>query len=306
MTRIRLGTRASALAIWQANWVTTQLENNGHSVEIVNITTSGDTHSIPLGVGSGQGVFTKEIQRAVLDGRVDLAVHSLKDLPTEPIEGLQLIAVPRRASNLDCLVSSKYWSLADLPRQAKVGTGSARRLAQLLHERPDLDIQNIRGNVGTRLSKLDDGEFDAILLAEAGLRRLGFDDRIREIFPPRRITPAVGQGALGLEIREADQCTADVVQALDDLDTHAAIRAERTMLRHLRGGCLAPVGGWARIEQGRLVLLGVVCSLGGEQRLRIEADADISDARSLGEEVARQLKSLGSDRLLAEARGENS
>jgi hydroxymethylbilane synthase len=291
--------------MWQATWVASQLERDGHSVEIVNITTSGDTHSVPLGVESGQGVFTKEIQRALLDGRVDLAVHSLKDLPTESIDGLRLAVVPRRASNLDCLVSKKYASVADLPRGAKVGTGSARRVAQLLHERPDLQMHNIRGNVGTRLSKLDAGQYDAILLAEAGLVRLGFEDRIGEIFAPCRITPAVGQGALALEIRESDHITADAIRALDDCDTHVAVRAEREMLRQLRGGCLAPVGGWARLHAGRLVLLGVVCSLDGGQRLRVEVDAAVSDAQSLGQTVAERLKSMGSDRLLADARGED-
>lgn len=302
MTKIRLGTRASALAMWQANWVTGQLQSAGHEVEIINITTSGDTHSVPIAAGSGQGVFTKEIQRALLDLRVDLAVHSLKDLPTEAVDGLKLAAVPQRASNLDSLVSNEFACIADLPRGARVGTGSARRVAQLLHQRPDLNPQNIRGNVDTRLSKLDGGEFEAIILAEAGLRRLELAQRIREVISPRAMTPAVGQGALGLEVRTDDQATADALAFLNHQPTHAAVLAERAMLRELRGGCLAPVGGWARIEAEQLVLMGVVCSMDGSQRLRIEQVADPSDAADLGSRVANELKSLGSDRLLDEAR----
>jgi hydroxymethylbilane synthase len=288
--------------MWQADWVTGQLQSAGYEVEIINITTSGDTHSVPIAAGSGQGVFTKEIQRALLDKRVDLAVHSLKDLPTEAIDGLNLAAVPQRASNLDSLVSNEFACIADLPRGARVGTGSARRAAQLLHQRPDLDLQNIRGNVDTRLSKLDRGEFDAIILAEAGLRRLEFDQRIREVISPRGMTPAVGQGALGLEVRTDDQATIEAIAFLDDQPTHAAVRAERAMLRELRGGCLAPIGGWARMESEQLVLMGVVCSMDGSQRLRIEQGANPADAAKLGSRVAIELKALGSDRLLAEAR----
>lgn len=302
MTKIRLGTRASALAMWQANWVTGQLTAAGHEVEIINITTSGDTHSVPIAAGSGQGVFTKEIQRALLDQRVDLAVHSLKDLPTEPIAGLRLAAVPLRASNLDSLVSNHFAGIADLPRGARVGTGSARRAAQLLHLRPDLNLQNIRGNVDTRLAKLDSGDYDGIILAEAGLRRLEFGDRIREVISAATMVPAVGQGALGLEIRDGDQAASEALAVLDDLHSHAAVDAERTMLRELRGGCLAPVGGWARMESDDLVLLGVVCSMDGSRSIRIERTGSLSDPNSLGVEVAGELKLLGSDCLLEEAR----
>lgn len=308
MTKIRLGTRASALALWQAHWVTSQLEQAGHEVEIVHITTSGDTHSVPIAVGSGQGVFTKEIQRALLDQRVDLAVHSLKDLPTEAVDGLSLAAVPVRASNLDCLVANDFATVGDLPRGARVGTGSARRVAQLLHQRPDLDVQNIRGNVETRLAKLDSGEYQAILLAEAGLQRLEMQARIRQVLAPTEMTPAVGQGALGLETRDSDTVTMAAVAQLSDPATHAAVLAERAMLRSLRGGCLAPVGGWARLERDELVLLGVVCSVDGSQRLRVESQCpwqslDAPDeAERLGREVAEQLQTLGADKLLDEAR----
>jgi hydroxymethylbilane synthase len=302
MTTIRLGTRASALAMWQANWVTQQLTSAGHAVEIINITTSGDTHSVPIATGSAQGVFTKEIQRALLDKRIDLAVHSLKDLPTEVIPELELAAVPVRACNLDSLVSNAHATVEDLPRGAKVGTGSARRAAQLMHLRPDLDVQTIRGNVDTRLAKLDSGEYDAIILAAAGLRRLGFDDRIREVLSPITMTPAVGQGALGLEVRSNDSASIEALRPLDDGETHSAVNAERAMLRALRGGCLAPIGGWARVVADRLFLLGVVCSIDGSQRIRIELDSSRADAAQLGEDVAAQLRLLGADRLLDEAR----
>src|SRR5262245_54778381 len=245
--RLRLGTRGSALARWQAEWVAARLSARGVAVELVPITTKGDVKTGPLGQIGGEGLFTKELQRALLERQIDLAVHSLKDLPTTPVEGLSLAAVPERESTSDVLVSAKAWRIEDLPPSAHVGTGSLRREAQLLHLRPDLIVEDIRGNIETRLRKLTDGQFDAIVLAEAGLKRLGLADRDVHIIPRSVMLPAVGQGALGIETREDDDQTQSFLQPLDHTETHQAVDAERALLAALRAGCLAPVGAWARV-----------------------------------------------------------
>ena len=285
---IRIGTRGSQLAQWQANWVAQQLRELGAEVEIRLLKTEGDVSTQSLGVIGGQGVFTKAIQRALLAGEVDLAVHSLKDLPTEPVEGLRLAASPPRERTGDALVSSRYAAFDELPDGAKVGTGSARRRAQLKHHRPSLEIADIRGNVDTRLAKLDDGQFDAIVLAEAGLHRLGLEGRITEVLSRDWMYPAIGQGALGLETRSDDAATLEVVGKLNDPETMAAVTAERTMLRTLQAGCLAPVGAWCRIEEDRLKLDGVVLDPAGTQRLHVAVDAELQDAETLGASAAEQ------------------
>jgi hydroxymethylbilane synthase len=301
--RLRLGTRASALARWQADWVSAQLQALGIEVELVLITTSGDAQQIgPIGNIGGSGVFTKEIQRALLDNRVDLAVHSLKDLPTEPVEGLVLAAVPERESTRDALISPQAMSIGHLKQGAVVGTGSLRRQAQLLHARPDLELRDIRGNVDTRLRKLDEGEFDAIVLAEAGLRRLQLAHRITELVPQEIMLPAIGQGALGIEARTEDNTTRVMLAPLDNEITHAAVLAERALLAHLRGGCMAPVGGWGRMEDGQLRLSGVVLSGDGSQRLLAEDTASPADAAALGVRVAEQLLSQGAAALISASR----
>jgi hydroxymethylbilane synthase len=309
---IRLGTRSSALARWQAEWVAARLRETGQTVELIFITTSGDAQQVgSIGTIGGQGVFTKEIQRALLDGRVDLAVHSLKDLPTEPIEGLVLAAVPPREVVADVLISRNGQTFAELPAGARIGTGSARRQSQLRHARPELEYLDIRGNVDTRLNKLTAGEYDAIILAAAGMTRLGFADRITQELPRAMILPAVGQGALGLETRADDTTTIAALAALNDPASHAAVLAERSMLATLRGGCLAPVGGWARFEQdGVLKLDGTVLSLDGKARLLVQEEADVDlagetwpeQAVALGEAVAMQLIQSGAERLIAAAR----
>ena len=230
---LRLGTRGSALARWQADGVAEQLSARDVPVEIVLISTQGDVREGPIGQMGGQGVFTKEIQRALLEDEIDLAVHSLKDLPTEPIDGLCLAAVPAREDNRDVLVSREAKALDELPSNSRVGTGSLRRRAQILHQRRDLEILDIRGNVETRLAKLDAGEYDAIALAAAGLRRLELADRVTEYFSPTTVLPAVGQGALGLETRADDDLTVEQVQKLSDASTFAAVTAERAMLAAL-------------------------------------------------------------------------
>lgn len=309
---LRLGTRASPLARWQAGWVADQLAARGVPVELVPLTTQGDVQSGPLGQIGGQGLFTKEIQRALLDGRIDLAVHSLKDLPTAPVPGLVLAAVPPRESTADCLVSRSGVGWEKLPHGARVGTGSLRRKAQLLHLRPDLQVTDIRGNVETRLAKLDQGQFEAIVLAEAGLRRLGLFKRATQVLPRQLMLPAVGQGALGVETRQDDAATRAAVAALDDPTTHAAILAERTLLAALRAGCLAPVAALGEWIRGRLTLTAVVLSPDGRQKIAASDQMEISEANSLatfhdlahalGEKVAAQLLSQGAEQLIQAAR----
>lgn len=301
-SRIRIGTRGSALAKWQAEWVSAQLQNLGVAVELVFIKTGGDGTTTPITASGEQGLFTKEIQRALLDGRVDLAVHSLKDLPTDAVDGLVLAAVPTREQTQDALVSNGHDRLDDLPKQARVGTGSRRRQSQLLYARPDLEVLDIRGNVDTRLKKLDDGEYDAIILAAAGLKRLGLADRIRQQLPVDIMLPAIGQGALGLETRSDDDTTISIVRRLDDAQAHSGVLAERTMLATLRGGCLAPVGAHARFADDRLHLDGVVLSPDGTQRITASRDATPADAASLGASVANELLEQGARDLIEQAR----
>jgi hydroxymethylbilane synthase len=298
-----LGTRGSALALWQAEWVRTQLVEQSICVELVRIQTAGDRTSGSIAAVGSQGLFTKEIQRALLEEQIDLAVHSLKDLPTEPVEGLRLAAVPEREEPLDALLSTVSEDFAGLPSGARVGTGSRRRRSQLLHRRRDLQILDIRGNVDTRLRKLDEGQFDAIVLAQAGLRRLGLQDRITQVLPADVMLPAVGQGALGLETRSDDKDSMKQVAPLDDPATHAAVLAERAMLAELRGGCLAPVGAWARVVGDRVRLEGVVLSADGEQRMAASGEGPPQDAPQLGRQVARDLVAQGADRLIAAAKG---
>lgn len=300
--RLRLGTRGSALARWQADHIAGRLQALGIEVEMIHITTQGDVKSGPLGQIGGQGLFTKEIQRALLDRRIDVAVHSLKDLPTEHFEGLVLAAVPERESPGDVLISPVARSVGDLPTQSRVGTGSTRRKAQLLYARDDLQVFDIRGNVETRLRKLDDGEYDAIVLAEAGLRRLGLTDRITHVLPRELMLPAVGQGALGIEARSDDAATLALLAPLNDPPTQAAVLAERAMLRTLRGGCLAPVGAWGRLEGGTLQLDGVVLSPDGKNRVFASSRAAPAEAEALGQRVADELLAQGAGELIAGSR----
>ena len=240
---LRIGTRGSKLARWQADWVAAELSRLGTSVEIVEISTQGDREQAgPLSSLGGEGVFTKEIQRALLANEVDLAVHSLKDLPTEPVAGLVLGAVPTRASTADALVSNAFASLDELPQGARIGTGSPRRQAQLLHRRPDLQVLGIRGNVDTRLRKLDDGEYNAIILAEAGLQRLGLADRIAQSLTPDIMLPAVGQGALGIECRDDDPITKTALQNLDDQASRFAVEGGASIAGICRGRVFGAVG----------------------------------------------------------------
>jgi hydroxymethylbilane synthase len=299
---LRLGTRNSPLARWQAEWVAARLHELGVKVELVPITTQGDVKTQPLGQIGGQGLFTKEIQRALLEEQIDLAVHSLKDLPTTPVAGLSLAAVPVRESTADVLVSNIADRIESLPTAARIGTGSLRRKAQLLHLRPDLQLSDIRGNVDTRLRKLDEGQYGAIVLAEAGLKRLGLGNRIAHVIPRAVMLPAVGQGALGIEARSDDATTRANLAQLDHAATHQAVLAERSLLFALRGGCLAPVGAWGRIEEGQLHLDAVVLSGDGSQKIVAIGAANPSDAEALGQRVADDLIKQGAAELIAAAR----
>ena len=300
---LRLGTRASALARWQADWVAARLRELGVSVELVPITTTGDTlQAGPIETLGAQGVFTKELQRALLDESIDLAVHSLKDLPTDPVAGLRLAAVPEREAVGDVLVSRSGQPLANLPAGATIGTGSLRRQAQLRHARPDLTLADIRGNVDTRLRKLDEGQYDAIVLAEAGLVRLGLDGRITERLSHDILLPAVGQGALGIECRSTDARTLTAIGPLNDAISHSAVVAERALLAALRGGCLAPIGAWARLGQGELVLTARVLSIDGQRRLDVTHGDRPENAEALGQRAAADLIAQGAADLIATAR----
>lgn len=305
---LRLGTRGSLLARWQADWVATQLRSLGRRVEVVEVRTRGDAQqagplsAIVAGGGAGaQGVFTKELQSALLAGTIDVAVHSLKDLPTTPVAGLVVAAVPRRAPVGDVLVSPQATTVAGLPHGARIGTGSFRRRAQLLNRRPDLVVGDLRGNLDTRLRKLDAGEHDAILLAEAGLGRLGWTDRLAGRIPPDELLPAPGQGALGIECRSDDGRTLAALAPLDHPPSHAAVVAERGALARLEGGCLAALGAWGRFEAGDLRLSVVVLSDDGAQRLdaeRREVCPDVAAALRMGQSVADDLLARGAAALL--------
>src|SRR4051812_24378333 len=281
-----IASRGSQLALWQARWVQARLAELGHESRIEIIKTTGDKITdVPLAKVGTKGLFTKEIEEALLDGRADLAVHSLKDLPTELPAGLVLAAIPPREDPRGAGVGEKP---AGPPQGAKVGTSSLRRSAQLRKLRPDLAIESVRGNLDTRLRKLDEGQYDAILLAAAGLKRLGWADRIAEILPADVMCSAVGQGALAIETRESG-AGFDACRALDDGETHAAVTAERGVLGSLGGGCQVPIGAYARIENGRLLLLGVVASPDGSEVIRAESEGAPEDAERLGRALGATL-----------------
>ena len=270
LSPLRLGTRGSPLALWQANHVAAHLRPvvAPRPVELVFIETHGDVvQDAPLSTLGGFGVFTRAIQQALLDNRVDVAVHSLKDLPTLHVPGLKLAAVPRRGAVGDVLLSHRHRWFDDLPEGAKVATSSLRRRAQILNVRPDLQLVEIRGNIDTRLRKLRDQDLDALILAQAGLERLNLADQITEVLDPNWMLPAVGQGAIGLECRDDDVETVHFVEAVTDPATWQAVLAERAMLATLGGGCLVPIGALSRVENSRLSLRGTVLSPDGKRRI---------------------------------------
>jgi hydroxymethylbilane synthase len=300
MTPLRIGTRGSKLALWQANYVADRLRPLAvpRPIELVLISTAGDqVRDVPLAQIGGEGVFTKEIQRALLDRSVDVAVHSLKDLPTIPVEGLVLAAVPERGPSGDVFVSEKHRRFDDLPQGAVLATSSLRRRAQARHRRPDLKLIDIRGNVETRLRKLHESGLDGLILAEAGLRRLGLDTAITEVLDRSWMLPAVGQGALGLECRADDRETLGLVERLNHRPTRQAVLAEREMLRTLGGGCQVPMGAVCRISGLILGLRGAVVSSDGRQRVEAEGNGPADNAEEVGRRVAEELLARGAGRL---------
>lgn len=306
MNPLRIGTRGSPLALWQARYIADRLRPLAapRSVELVEIETSGDRiRDVALTQIGGDGVFTKEIQRALLASAIDVAVHSLKDLPTAAIAGLTLAAVPERGPTGDAFVSHKHPRFDELPPGAIVGTSSLRRRSQALHRRPDLSLVNLRGNVETRLRKLDADSLDAIILAEAGLQRLGLESAITELLDPQWMLPAVGQGALGLECRIEDAATIGLLEPLNDWPARQAVLAERAFLRGLGGGCLLPIGADSRVEGDRLMLRGVVLSGDGKRRIAAEHGGSAADAEAVGQQLAETLLASGARELLPAING---
>jgi hydroxymethylbilane synthase len=306
---LRLGTRGSALALTQSRWVADRLEAAGvPAVELVTIRTTGDDiPDRPLSEIGGKGLFTRELDEALLDGRIDLAVHSLKDLPTELPEGLALGAVPEREDFRDVLVGPEGsdLTLGSLPAGALIGTGSLRRRAMVLALRPDLKVAEIRGNLDTRIRKVDEGEYDAVVLAAAGLRRMSWAQRITEYLDPGSWIPAPGQGALAVMIRSGDRGRLTEVEGLDHPPSRAAVAAERTLLHRLEAGCRLPVGALGLPFGAGLRLRAVVAFPDGRRAVRAEATGKRDDPQALGEQVARVLLERGADSLLSELSDEH-
>lgn len=304
---IRIGTRASLLAVTQSTWVKEQIEkhNPGTKVELVKIITKGDKIlDAPLAKVGGKGLFVKELEDALLDGRADLAVHSMKDVPAELPEGLHLGVVTERENPVDAFISRKYKSLTDLPQGATVGTSSLRRKSQLACQRPDLVIVDLRGNLDTRLRKLDEGQFDAIVVATAGLNRLGMADRITSFFTPELMLPAIGQGALGLELRKDDQDLLDGISFLNHPSTATAVTAERAFLLRLEGGCQVPIGGYATADEKSVSLTGLIASVDGRQILKDRISGPAEAAEKIGTELAQKLLEMGGRQILDEVYGQ--
>ena len=303
---VRIGTRGSQLALWQANWVKSAI-NERHPdllVELEVIKTRGDKIlDVPLARVGGKGLFVKEIEQALLTERIDIAVHSMKDMPAEIPAGLTVGAIPRRETPWDALVSRRGETLSELPDGSRIGTSSLRRAAQLKHTNPSFDIQSLRGNLDTRLRKLHDQELSAIVLAAAGLQRLGLQRHITETMGVDAMVPAVGQGALCIEIRAEDPLIGPLVAELDHESTHVAVRAERSFLKRLQGGCQVPIAGYARLDADRITLTGLVADLEGRQMLRRQITGAPDSASEIGIRLAEQLLAEGADRLLETLKG---
>ena len=324
MKTFRLGTRGSQLALWQANWVKGEIErkNPGLGVEIVKIKTTGDKIlDVPLAKVGGKGLFVKEIEEALLSERIDLAVHSMKDVPTDLPKGLHLAAITEREDPRDAFIGRKQEAgskkpevenngkscllpltscLLNLPQGANVGTSSLRRSSQLLSLRPDLKISQLRGNLNTRLKKLDDGGFDAIILAAAGVKRLGWSDRITEYIPPEISLPAIGQGALGIETRTDDKETNALIAFFDHSPTSISVRAERAFLRRLEGGCQVPIAAYGEVKDEKMNLVGLVASTDGKKIIKDSIAGTVDRAEALGVELAEKLLKMGAWDILKE------
>lgn len=303
-TDLRIATRQSPLALWQAEHVKQRLESQNPelSVSLIPMTSKGDILlDSPLAKIGGKGLFIKELEVAMLEDRADIAVHSLKDIPAKMPEGFELGTVLPRENPLDALVSNEYESFESLPKNARVGTCSLRRKAQLLARRPDLQILDLRGNVNTRLSKLDNGDFDAIILAAAGLQRLGMQERIRQELSPDTCLPAIGQGTIGIEVRAGDQRILELLANLECPRTRSRVEAERALNAGLNGGCQAPVAGFATLDGDQLTLTGLVATTDGRRVLKSSATDTASKAGAIGKRIALQLLARGAHQILTDA-----
>jgi hydroxymethylbilane synthase len=305
-SKIRIASRESALALWQSEHIKAQLEalHPGLEVEIVGMTTKGDQIlDVPLAKIGGKGLFVKELEQSMLAGSTDIAVHSMKDVPMHFPEGLELAAICKRESPFDAFVSNHFSSIDDLPEGAIIGTSSLRRQSQIAALRPDLEVKGLRGNVNTRLGKLDAGEYDAIILADAGLRRLGFHDRIKQVIPAEQSLPAVGQGALGIECRSDDIEIKKLLAPLIDKETNYCVLAERAMNTRLEGGCQVPIAGFAELSGETLTLRGLVAAIDGSKILTANSKISIKQSKpeALGVEIAEQLLEQGAGKLLEAA-----
>jgi hydroxymethylbilane synthase len=298
---ITIGTRGSQLALWQANWVKAAIGRSHPDVpvELAIIKTKGDKIlDVPLAKVGGKGLFVKEIEEALLDARIDLAVHSMKDMPADIPDGLCIGAIPRREEPRDVLITQSGRPLADLPRGARVGTSSLRRSAQLLHRRPDLSIVPLRGNLDTRLKKLETEGLDAIVLAAAGIRRLGLADRITQVLDEGIMLPAVGQGALCIETRQADDTVAPLLAPIDHGPTRRVVLGERAFLNRLEGGCQVPIAGHGHIDGGAFILTGLVCDVDGTRQIKASRSGPETHSEAIGRELADMLLAEGADRIL--------
>lgn len=306
MKKLRIATRKSALALWQAEFVKAELEkhHNNLAVELVPLTSRGDKIlDVPLAKVGGKGLFVKELEHALLDDDADIAVHSMKDVPMEFPDGLGLSCICEREDPRDAWVSNRYMSIDELPKQGVVGTSSLRRQSQILSFRPDIQVTFLRGNVNSRLAKLDAGEYDAIVLASAGLKRLEMKDRISSYFSPERILPSGGQGAVGIECRVADQATIELLKPLHHGVTAEQVLAERAMTRRLEGGCQVPIGSYAVHEEGQLWLRGLVADPNGEQIIQDEVRGAPEEYEILGLSLAEKLIAAGAGDILAKVYG---
>lgn len=298
---LKIATRQSPLALWQANYVKDRLQQlyPDLTIELVPMVTKGDVIlDSPLAKIGGKGLFVKELENALLTQEADIAVHSMKDVPMQFPEGLGLAVICQREDPRDAFVSHAYRTFAELPQGAVVGTSSLRRQCQLKALRPDLDIRSLRGNVGTRLSKLDNGDYDAIILASAGLIRLGLADRIASFIDVEQSLPAAGQGAVGIECRTDDMQVQALLAPLADAKTTYCVRAERAMNNHLQGGCQVPIGGYAVLQQGQLYLRALVGDIDGSRIIRAEGKSPVENAEALGVQIAEQLLAQGADKIL--------
>lgn len=302
-TILKIATRQSPLALWQANFVKNRLEDlyPQIKVKLISMVTKGDVIlDTPLAKIGGKGLFVKELENALLEKRADIAVHSMKDVPMQFPKGLGLSVICKREDPRDAFVSNKYQSLDELPQGSIVGTSSLRRQCQLKQLRPDLDIRSLRGNVGTRLTKLDNGDYDAIILAAAGLIRLGMPNRITSFIETTQFLPAAGQGAVGIECRTDDAAVQALLAPLADPETTACVLAERAMNAHLQGGCQVPIGGYAVLENGHIYLRALVGALDGSKIIYAEGKNTLENAEILGVQIAEKLLAQGADRILAD------